>query len=273
MTLKKLHNNDTNIIKRLSIQISLNGFSFCIINCDTNFIEKIEVSSFKAKFSPEQTLQALTREFDNNPLLQSDFKKIEVIYDNDLYGFVPKALFDPSNQKEYLRYAIKTLATDFITHDSIKQYDLINVYVPYANINNYIFERFGSFEYYHATTLLVEQLLQKEKNNDKPTVFVYVNTTNFHLIAVQNGTLKICNTFVHETAEDFLYYLMFTAEQLQLNPEDFSLYVLGTIDTEHPYYKIAYKYIRNIQLLNDVNNSNHGPDLSYHKDFIFINRL
>ena len=270
MTVKQI-NKATHITKRLSIQISLNGFSFCTINIVTNSIEKIELANFKVKFTPEQTLQALTKEFNTNPLLQHSFERIEVIYDNDLYTFVPKSLFDPSHQKEYLRYSIKTLATDYITHDTIKQHELINVYVPYANINNYIFERFGSFSYYHATTLLVKQLLKIEKNNNKTTVFAYLNTTNFHLIAIQNGALQICNTFIHETPEDFLYYLMFTSEQLRLNPEEFPLYLLGDIHNKHPYYEIAYTYIRNTQLLN---NSNNDADAStYHKDFIFTNRL
>ena len=270
MTLKQ-NNKENHISKRLSIQISLNGFSFCIINIESNKIEEIKQTDFRTKFSPEQTLHEIIKEFDKSPLLQNNFNGIEVIYDSDLYTFVPKALFDPSNQREYLRYSIKTLATDYITHDNIKQHELINVYIPYTNINNYIFERFGSFDYYHATTLLVEQLLQKEKNNSETSVFAYINNSNFHLIAVQNGRLKICNTFVHETAEDFLYYLMFTAEQLQLNPEEFSLFLLGDIHSDHPYYKIAYNYIRNIQLLRNTNY--HNNSLTYHKDFIFINRL
>lgn len=270
---QNLQNNTIHTSKRLSIQISLNGFSFCTINSQTNQIEQIEQTKFKTKFTPEQTLQVLKKELSNNPLLQYNFEKTEVIYDNDLYTFVPKTLFDPSNQKEYLKYTIKTLATDYITHDNIHEHELVNVYVPYANINNYVFERFGSFEYYHTTTLLVEQLLRLEKNNQNTTIFVYLNSTNFHLIATQNNYLKICNTFVHETAEDFLYYIMFTAEQLQLNPEKFQLFLLGDIHIDHSYYQIAHKYIRNTELLHTSSTQNNTDRVIYHKDFIFINRL
>ena len=113
----------------------------------------------------------------------------------------------------------------------------------------------------------------KMKNNQNTTIFVYLNSTNFHLIATQNNYLKICNTFVHETAEDFLYYIMFTAEQLQLNPEKFQLFLLGDIHIDHSYYQIAHKYIRNTELLHTSSTQNNTDRVIYHKDFIFINRL
>ena len=55
----------------------------------------------------------------------------------------------------------------------------------------------------------------------------------------------------------FIYYILFTAEQLQLNPEYFKLEVLGAIQEDDEYYKIAYKYVRNISLFDvtDIRNS------------------
>jgi hypothetical protein len=54
------------------------------------------------------------------------------------------------------------------------------------------------------------------------------------------------NSFEYQTPEDFIYYLLFTAEQLSLNPEIFQLELLGTITRNDPYYAMAYKYIRNV---------------------------
>ena len=43
--------------------------------------------------------------------------------------------------------------------------------------------------------------------------------------------------------------MIITFEQLQLNPELVSVWLLGTITTEDLFFKIAYKFIRNCALL------------------------
>ena len=50
------------------------------------------------------------------------------------------------------------------------------VYVPLVNINNFIFERFGSFEYKHSATILLNRVLTLEKNSK--SLKMYLNIEN-----------------------------------------------------------------------------------------------
>ena len=70
---------------------------------------------------------------------------------------------------------------------------------------------------------------------------------------VKNQQLILFNSFQYKTPEDFIYYILFTCEQLQLNPETIPVQFLGAISEESDAFKIAYKYIRNCSLL-DVSN-------------------
>jgi hypothetical protein len=47
-------------------------------------------------------------------------------------------------------------------------------------------------------------------------MFVHINTGHFEIIV---GTKTNLFTFDYKTPEDFLYYILFTAEQLNLNPK------------------------------------------------------
>ena len=73
--------------------------------------------------------------------------------------------------------------------------------------------------------------------------------------------LGIYNSFDFSTKEDFIYYLLFTTEQLNLNPENFKVQLLGLISEDSEFFEIAYKYIRNVSLL-DVSNMENKNDLS-----------
>jgi phosphoribosylformylglycinamidine (FGAM) synthase-like enzyme len=80
-------------------------------------------------------------------------------------------------------------------------------------------------------------------------MFVNVDTKHFEIVIISDHKLLFYNSFKHKSKEDFIYYILFTAEQLKLNPEKFELMLFGNISKEHPYYKMAYKYVRNIALL------------------------
>ncbi|MBW1296603.1 DUF3822 family protein [Aquimarina litoralis] len=238
-------NTSGNTKHTLSIQVSLNGLSFCISNSEKQIIA-LEQDNFGINLSPEQVLDKIKYIFDHDPNFKNDFEKIEVIYQNDLYSCVPKALFDKDSLKDYLKYNIKVLENDFIAHDELDQHDIIVVYIPYTNINNFFFETFGSFTYKHATTILIDTLLAKEKNTEATKVFAHMNSKSFDLVITSKGKLLLSNSYPYETEEDFLYYVMFAAEQLRLNPEEFELIFLGTVSETSNCYEIAYKYIRHV---------------------------
>ena len=105
-----------------------------------------------------------------------------------------------------------------------------NVYVPYVNINNFMFQHFGEFEYKHTITALLEKLLNRDVG--KPTMLVNVSNTKLDIVVIADNKLQLCNTFKTHTKEDFLYYILFVAEQLQMSPEDFELNLMGDISKE-----------------------------------------
>ena len=91
--------------------------------------------------------------------------------------------------------------------------------------------------------------------------YVHFSKIKFEIVVVQNQKLLLFNSFDFITKEDFIYYLLFTTEQLNLNPEHFKVQLLGLISEDSELFEIAYKYIRNVSLL-DVSNLQNINDLS-----------
>lgn len=233
----------------LSIQVSLNGLSFCVAT-GREEITVVEHQDFGMLCTPGQVLDKIKQLLDQHPALDRDFSTIEVLYHNDLYTLVPKAVFNEDLLQEYLQYNVQLLETDFVAFDELTTQDMVTVYVPYTNINNFFFEYFGSFTYKHTTTVLLENILRQQKHSDSITLFANMHKRFFDLIIVNKGKLQLANTYRHDCKEDFLYYLMFAAEQLGLNPEEFSLAFIGDITEESEYIALAYQYIRNVRFGN-----------------------
>lgn len=244
--------------KKLSIQVSLNGLSFCVFDIITNKILVYNSVIFKQN---EVIEGQLWNAFVNNTVLSKPYDEIIVVHDNNLNTFVPKPFFDADNIASYLQYNVKVFETDFFAVDEINTYEINNIYVPFVNINNFLLDQFESFNYKNTNSILVQKILDQSKNVDEKQVFVHFQQNHFEIIVVNNQQLLLFNSFEYATPEDFIYYILFTFEQLQLNPEIIPISLFGNISKEDSFYKLAYKFIRNCNLL-DVSNNAKTYDVS-----------
>lgn len=247
-------NNDLNNANiKLSIQVSLNGLSFCALLSEETGEQKIvffrEVSFIK-KLNPVEMLQQIEKVYEEEEFLNQQNPEVILLYSNELYSMVPEKFFKEENASDYLKFNTKILETDYVAHDQLENAGIINVFIPYTNINNYFFEKYGEFEYTHCISLLTNSFL-KQNNDQTEGTKVYLNcyTRGFDLIVIQKGKLLLANSFACHTKEDFIYYLLFTAEQLELDPTEFELILLGKITDNSDYYQIAFTYIKNIKFL------------------------
>jgi len=208
------NNNISDSIYELSIQVNLSGLSFFVLNSMDSKIELLESVRFDKKQTPQALLDQLIHNFNSLEGLQKQFGRVTIIHDNELATLVPKPLFDESNLVDYLKFNTKILKTDFITYDQLVIADIMVVYIPLVNINNFIFDRFGSFEYKHSATIILNRILTLEKNSNLLRMYLNIEETHFEIIVVENNKLKFYNRFEYNTKEDFIYYLLFTAEQL-----------------------------------------------------------
>lgn len=278
LTIKKTvvkNNSNTNLVNtkntKLSIQFNLSGFSFCITSKATK--ETIYFSEYifeEKQGTPEDLLKKIEIIFKTDLHLQKDFSSVLVIHQNNLFTIVPNQYFVKDKLSEYLNFNIKTLATDYIVFDDLKTIKAKNVYVPYVNINNYLFQNFGEFEFKHHLTLLIDKLIYINKLGEKK-VYINVSKENLDIVVLSSKKLEFSNSFHFETKEDFIYYILFTFEQLKLNVEEIEILFIGDILLESEIYKITYQYIRNVSFLESNNKIFNQLDKKKHSNYILLN--
>ena len=232
--------------QKLSIQISLGGLSFCVFDLLTNKILNSKSISFEKNSVIEEQLWKTIIDF---PILTKPYDEVVIIHDNNLNSFIPNSLFDPNFLASYLQYNIKVFETDFFTFDDIFPYEIKNVYVPFVNINNFLLDQYNTFEYQNSNSILVKKILDYSKKVEEKEVFIHIQKGHFEIVIVKNQKLILFNSFQFETPEDLIYYILFTFEQLQLNPETVMIQILGNCVENDLNFNIIYKYIRNCYLL------------------------
>ncbi len=245
---KKKKNSPLENYKKLSIQVSLNGLSFCIVDTIANNLSQFERLTFESEVSPYELKKRLVMFFNQHELTNQIFSEVVVVHKNTLFSFVPTPLFNKDELANYLKFNVKILANDHIDFDEIPNYDLVNVYIPFVNINNYIFELFGEFVFKHNATVMVETLLNAHGYNSEPICYVYLCDNQMEITVISSKQLLFYNSFVYTTKEDYLYYLLFTMEQLKLDTEIIKMRLFGDIEMEDEYYNATYEYIKHLSI-------------------------
>ncbi|TDS57568.1 DUF3822 family protein [Myroides indicus] len=231
---------------RLLIQVSPEIFSFIIKE-----IESDKICSFASETLSNNTPleEQLDKFFQHHNQLVEKYSETLVLHDNSFNTFVPKAYFNEEDAGAYLQYNTKVFSTDFFAFDEMPQFEMNNVYVPYVNINNYLIDKFGSFTYQNINTGLVNHILQKSNKNTETVVFVHVQKKHFEIIVVNSGKLILFNSFEYLTEQDFIYYILFVLEQLNLDREKIKLYLLGQIEKNDALFEQAYTFINYLDLV------------------------
>ncbi len=258
---------------KLSIQVSLNGLSFCILDTIANTISSSNRLSFGKELSPYEVQKELKDFLRENRVSDYNFSEVVVIHRNNLFSLVPKALFDKEELANYLKFNAKILANDHLEYDEIEGFDMVNVYVPFVNINNYIYDLYGEFSFMHNGTVMVQSLLNTHKNGKEPVGYVHVAEQQMDLAILTNKSLLFYNSFNFKTKEDFMYYLLFSLEQLKLDTQNVKIRLFGAVEEGDEIYTLCYEYIQHLAIFVPSNPALPLAEAEETIDFTVLNAL
>jgi hypothetical protein len=75
---------------------------------------------------------------------------------------------------------------------------------------------------------------------------LFINLDSTEVLVHENDNLLYCNQFNYHTPEELLNYVMVVMDQLELDPNVSKVQLWGNVNNHSEYFKILYKYIRNI---------------------------
>jgi len=195
-----------------------------------------------------ENLELFIKESDINI---SNISNVELIVCNKLSSIVPKNLFEEKLSLDYLKFNSKLLKDDYPANDIIEEIGAVNVYLPYVNVNNYIIEKFGSFNYYHYSTILIKKLIKHNSSRDL-ALYANIELNNFQVLILKNRKLIYYNNFDIIEKEDILYFILFVMEQNKIDCNNYKLLLLGDIRKESDTYKLLKKFINNIEIMDFI---------------------
>lgn len=220
----------------------------------------IAFESFKI-IEGEQPITALSNALNNSEILSiQNYRKVVFCSGFRKSTIIPEALFDSTNIKDQLQFSVSLNSDDEVLVDEIQPIQAVNVFAVPESIHQLLSNHFSNLEIHHSSTATVSYLLASRQNYNEKRVSVIVHESYFEIIVTQDTQLLFYNSFNYFTDEEFVYYILFVCEQLNLNPESTNIYFAGNILEDESGFTLVSKYFPKSKLANRPESFNYSED-------------
>jgi len=236
--------------KSLSLIIIISSKELKVLlrnSVDSKFINQSN-SVFPDKININEILSELKNILNEFNLL--NIIKVTLILNNKLSVLVPKDFFNEENCLDYLKFNSRLLKNDTASFDYIEEFEAHNVFITYGNVTNYLIEKFGSFEFFHYSTVLLKKLYSDTPKDKIARIYVNINKSYLNIIVFKGKELNYYNTFDYETKDDILYFVLFVIEQNKLINNETKMKLIGEEKIIKNYYDYLSKFIKNLEMKN-----------------------
>jgi len=230
------------------IGLNRNSIQMLVFDPEKNKFIAFQQNNFQLKGGYAVYAEHIKNVISENALIKNNYKDTVIVWETQRTTFVPNALFDAGEQEIYFRFNQGNEPDEKIMNDKLINTEVYNIYsIPDVVAE---FSPVSGSKIVHHASVFVESMMifSKHKISGKQ-VFVNVHSTFFDLLVVENNKLLFYNSFTYKTAEDFIYFILFTFEQLQLSPEQHNIVLSGEIVKNSALFEILYKYIRYVDFI------------------------
>ena len=230
----------------LSIRLNTDGLSFCTLDPVRN--KYIQISHL-ALNSELPTIPQLEKFFSTTDILNLPFKKTFILIPTQIATLVPTGIFDPDKAKTLLQFCCDVPENSFVHFNKIRQADAFNIFSIDEDIVEFFKRQFPDLFFFHQNTPLIEGILSSAMMyvNEMKTLCINFNLDFFDLIIFEKSGLKFCNSFPIKSETDFLYYTLFTVEQLNLTESSTTVYISGINESSKKYPIELSRYFSKIK--------------------------
>ena len=220
----------------LTCEVSGDTFSYAIREVSGSIVAT-GIFEYNAVSDGKEMSKTLGELLQHHDLLSRDFKRVNIVYSVPESVLIPYALYNNKYNSEVLQLLHGDIDADSkVFAESIKPYDLYNVYKVPAAMYEAVCSRYPYCRETHQYTAVLKQKDQPE--TDLLSVIFYRKKMVVSLY--KDGRYVLINTYLFRQAEDVSYILLNIFREFNLT--DIELRLSGLIEENSALYRDMYKY-------------------------------
>lgn len=258
----------------LSIQISLDGFSFSIL--DINRKKYLGLKSYPNIKNQDDFLNIewIQKILQTDDFLNQEYKSIASIFSHCGSTMVPDPLFKKENLRDYFNFNLNKQETDEMLYHKIRRADAWCIYSAPQHLLKLMNDHFPFVEFYHHSIPFINNILQgRNVNKNNSTVYINLHGTFFDIAISKDNLLEHYNCFPYKHVNDLMYYILHVFEQEKLPPESTQVVLSGKVTRQSSFYENLKRYIKKLEFARRDSLYNYSYTFGKLPEHSFINLL
>ena len=231
----------------LSIQVGLDGFSFCILNPTSN--KYIALKNYPNLSNGSEAINAdwIRTILNNDEFLNRNYKSVALVFVSCNSTIVPDPLFKKENLKDYFDFNLDLPETDEIYCSKIERTDSWTLFPAQKDIIEILTGQYKNLKIFHQSVPFINNILSKTKNSPNNTqAFIHLYGKFFDMAIIENQKLKLYNCYSYRHVNDLLYYILYAFDQLKLPADSTSMVLSGKVTRQSSFYENLRRYVKKI---------------------------
>jgi len=231
----------------LSIELSLDGLSYCLLNTENFQYQVLESFSFTKVQSYSDLSVVAEFIMKTTPTQGISLQKSNLVFLNSSSCLVAESLFDPNQLEAYFNFHFPIKENHLVKADKLNNLSAYNVYALPVEIETSFKKMFPEIRVRHYSSTLIENLCYFQKTNQiTQNVVLHVQDKHFEILIFKDSRLLLYNTFPYAAWEDLLYYMLYVLEQLEIAPEKSDVLILGQIAMDSHSFQNIRSFMRSV---------------------------
>jgi hypothetical protein len=211
----------------LSIQVSLDGFYFSIIQSNENRL--VALDHYSATISSEIFLARRFKEwYDNQNLIHQKFADTRILYLTEKFTLIPGELYNYEKQHKVADLLFKTEEGTVILDNYIPEIEGNLLFAVPKTLSEEFSTKLPGRRLNHPVTLLIPKIMETAAENEN-TLMLFFDKACFFLLLFKNNKLHIANSFKFLHPEDVVYYVLSVLNQTGTKLKEIIPYAAGEI--------------------------------------------
>lgn len=230
---------------RLSIQVSLNGFSFSVLDQVRGKFVLLKHHDLSDLPSLEKKGDQLDKIMGSEPYLKPAYNKTSAMVASGKSTLIPAAYFQEKNLKKYLEFNHDMDELEEIHYNYLEGLDAYTIFSLPNPLSNSLVRHLGRFNYYHQGLPFITWHLDNARSHKKtPALSIYEGFADIGVFS--QNKLHFYNSFRWTAKEDLLYYILYVYKQLNLDVSGDELYISGSATDQREFQKLVGRYVKKI---------------------------
>lgn len=232
----------------LLLQVGSQHFGYAVLDEFRCFLA-LKYYSFQLDAQNKSALDAIEQFLDADKLLYTAFKQTVIGIDSAIQTLVPAPLYQAELKRDYLQYFNYNLHGQAILADKLPQLESVNIYAIDKNVLGYLKKEFATENVKNTHTALLQCLYNEYMHEDRQFMCIMVYPHNFSATVFSGRQLLYHQHIDYHSGLDVAYHALNILNQLELLPDETTVYLGGAVTEQSLVFEELYKYIMYVEWL------------------------